>query len=168
MKGLAQTCILALISLGVVSATENTCPTDMAIPLHRAFNKEHSDHFYTTKATVASGWKLEGDAARIYDFQAPDTVLFYRMYSPTAVDHFYTTDEAQRNNAINNLGFNDEGIAGYIYPSTSQLCGSVPFYRMYQPTTHDHFYTTNAAERDNAIKNGGYQEEHIAGYVLPI
>ncbi len=90
------------------------------------------------------------------------------MYSPAAVDHFYTTDEAQRNNAINNLGFNDEGIAGYIYPSTSQLCTSVPFYRMYQPTTHDHFYTTNEAERDNAIKNGGYQEEHIAGYILPI
>ncbi|SJL16019.1 uncharacterized protein ARMOST_19534 [Armillaria ostoyae] len=120
--GLAQTCILALISLGVVSATENTCPTDMAIPLHREFNKEHSYHFYATKATVASGWKLEGNAARICDFQAPDTVPFYRMYSPTAVDHFYTTDETQRSNAINNLGFNDEGIAGYIYSSTSQLC----------------------------------------------
>ncbi|KAK0217363.1 hypothetical protein EDD85DRAFT_962016 [Armillaria nabsnona] len=78
------------------------------------------------------------------------------MYSPTAVVHFYTTDEAQRNNTINNLGFNDEGIAG------------VPFYRMYQLTTHDHFYTTNKAERNNAIKSGGYQEEHIAGYVLPI
>ncbi|KAK0219886.1 hypothetical protein IW262DRAFT_1460997 [Armillaria fumosa] len=141
----------ALISLSVVSATENTCRTNMAILLHRAFNKEHSD-YYTTKATVDSCWKLEGDAVHIYDFQAPDT----------------TTDEAQRNNAINNLGFNDEAIPGYIYPSTSQLCGSVPFYRMHQPTTHDHFYTTNAAERDNAIKNGRYQEEYIAGYVLPI
>ncbi|KAG7448424.1 uncharacterized protein BT62DRAFT_1003140 [Guyanagaster necrorhizus] len=87
---------------------------------------------------VASGWKLEGDAARIYDFGTPGTTPFYLMYSPTAVDHFCTTDEAQRNNLINRPGFNDDDIGGCIYPSTSQLCGgSVSFwYRMYQPTTN--------------------------------
>ncbi|KAK0203879.1 hypothetical protein DFS33DRAFT_1432276 [Desarmillaria ectypa] len=134
----------------------------IAILLHRVFNKKHSDRLYTTEDIASTGWKLEGDAARIYDFQATGTTPFYRMYSPTAIDHFYTTDKAQWKNAINNRGYNDEGIAGYIYPSTSQVCGGVPFYRMYRPNMHDHFYTTHAAERDNAVKNGGHQEEQIA------
>ncbi|KAK0433111.1 hypothetical protein EV421DRAFT_1718854 [Armillaria borealis] len=114
------------------------------VPFYRLYNPTAHDHFYTANAneknTAAQtgGYVDEGIAGYVLpetllasDFQAPGAVPFYRMYSPTAVDHFYTTDEAQRSNAINNLGFNDEAIAGYIYPSTSQLYGSVPFYRMY-------------------------------------
>jgi hypothetical protein len=31
----------------------------------------------------------------------------------------------------------------------------------------DHFYTTSAAERDNASQHLGYVEEGIAAYVVP-
>ena len=47
------------------------------------------------------------------------------MYQPSIVDHFYTTSEAERENAINNLGYQDEGIVGYINPkSECCTCGS--------------------------------------------
>ena len=39
----------------------------------------------------------------------------YRLYKPEASNHFYTTSDAERNNAINSLGYLDEGILGYIW-----------------------------------------------------
>ena len=96
---------------------------------------------------------------------ATGAVPLYRAYSPSATDHFYTTNEAERDNAVNNLGYSAEGIAAYIFPSAT--CSSVPLYRMYSPSATDHFYTTNAAERQNAIANLGYSDEGIAGYVNP-
>jgi len=41
----------------------------------------------------------------------------------------------------------------------------VPLYRLYNATSH--FYTTSAAERDNAVSQYGYVYEGIACYVLP-
>ena len=37
---------------------------------------------------------------------------------------------------------------------------------LYSPSGTDHFYTTNAAERDNAAANLGYSEEGTAAYVF--
>ncbi|PBK66688.1 hypothetical protein ARMSODRAFT_959829 [Armillaria solidipes] len=112
-------------------------------------------------------YKSEGDAACVFGSQVSGTVPLYRMYSPSAVDHFYTTNGNERNNAVQNLGYNDEGIVtGYIYPSAS--CGGVPFYRLYNPTAHDHFYTANANEKNTAAQTDGYVDEGIAGYVLPV
>lgn len=38
----------------------------------------------------------------------------YRLQSPSAT-HFYTVSASERDNAINNLGFADEGIAGWVW-----------------------------------------------------
>jgi len=38
------------------------------------------------------------------------------MYSPSAVDHFYTTSASERDNAVDNLGYVDEGISCYVLP----------------------------------------------------
>ena len=66
-----------------------------------------------------------------------------------------------------NLGIvntKDEGTAGYIF--SNQEPHSVPLYRLYNGNIGDHFYTTNAAERDNAPQHLGYNYEGITGYVL--
>jgi len=39
----------------------------------------------------------------------------YRLVS--AYDHFYTTDEAEKNNTVANLGYTDEGVECYIFPN---------------------------------------------------
>jgi hypothetical protein len=39
-------------------------------------------------------------------------------------------------------------------------------FRLFNPFLLDHFYTTNAAERDTAIANDGYQPEGTACYVF--
>ncbi len=49
--------------------------------------------------------------------------------------------------------------------ATAAVCGAVPLYRLYSEAAGNHFYTTNAGERDNAANNLGYQSEGVAGYV---
>ena len=92
----------------------------------------------------------------------PLTIPLYRLYSPGVVDHFYTTNAAERDNAIQHLGYNDEGVAAYVY--ATQVRGTIPLYRLYSPSANDHFYTANAQERDSATKSG-FTVDGIAGYV---
>ena len=61
------------------------------------------------------------------------------------------------------IGVAPEETLGFIAPM--ELCGSVPIYRLYSPGSDDHFYTTGAAERDNAISSYGYLDEGVLGYV---
>ena len=71
---------------------------------------------------------------------------------------------AERQNAIAQDGYVDEGIACYAYPNA--VAGSIPLFRSYNPRSGDHFYTTSAAERDNAVNNLGYNDEGTAANVL--
>lgn len=52
---------------------------------------------------------------------------------------------------------------GYI--STDDRCGAAPLYRMYQAASNNHFYTTSAPERDNAVNNLGYVEQASPGFI---
>lgn len=42
-------------------------------------------------------------------------VPLYRTYSSAANDHFYTLSATERDNAVANLGYISEGIAGYVW-----------------------------------------------------
>ena len=49
-----------------------------------------------------------------------------------------------------------------LQPSTPQ---TKPLYRLANPTTGNHFYTTNTTEKDTAVASGYYSDEGIAGYI---
>jgi len=78
-------------------------------------------------------------------------------------NHFYTTSPSERDNAADNLGYNKEGVEGYLFEEASPVLD--PIYRLYQSNGNDHFYTTSRSERDNAANNG-YRKEGIVGYGL--
>ena len=44
------------------------------------------------------------------------SIALYRLLNAPADAHFYTTSAGERDNAVNNLGFVDQGIAGYVWP----------------------------------------------------
>ncbi|KAH9925880.1 uncharacterized protein BXZ73DRAFT_103052 [Epithele typhae] len=95
------------------------------------------------------------------------TTPFYRAYSPSATDHFYTTSVSEYNTATSSLGYQKEGIAARVYPATgTHGVGAVPFYRLYSASGTDHFYTTSASERDNAVQIG-YTYEGVSSYIYP-
>ncbi|KAF9446350.1 hypothetical protein P691DRAFT_708792 [Macrolepiota fuliginosa MF-IS2] len=80
------------------------------------------------------------------------------MYHAGITDHFYTTDVAEADHAVNVLGYSSDGVAGLIFPT--QLPGTVPFYRLYNEAIFDHFYTTS-----NPPNVSGYTLNGVAGYV---
>ena len=80
-----------------------------------------------------------------------------------AGDHFYTTSTTERDNAVAKDGYNNEGVACYVYDA--QQAGTAAFYRLFSPGSGDHFYTTSTTERDNAVAKDGYNSEGVACYV---
>jgi hypothetical protein len=52
-------------------------------------------------------------------------------------------------------------------PTTTPPPTAVPFYRLWNPTTGDHFHTTDPNEVQTAQQCRGYQSEGIRAYVYP-
>ncbi|KAJ6545565.1 hypothetical protein B0H19DRAFT_1033969 [Mycena capillaripes] len=135
---------------------------DQAQPLYRDWNPTTGDHFYTTdsaEASGASGYNVEGVRALVFATQVAGSVRFLRLYNAAFRNHFYTTNATEAAQ-IPGYVIQDEDPM-YIYPT--QLCGSVPFYRLF---AGNHFYTVDTGERD-AAEMGGWVFESVAGYVFP-
>ena len=45
------------------------------------------------------------------------SIPLYGLYHPAFDNHFYTTSPAERNSAVVNLGYQDYGILGYVWPT---------------------------------------------------
>ncbi|KAF9552716.1 hypothetical protein CPC08DRAFT_789314 [Agrocybe pediades] len=150
----------------------------LLVPFFRLWQPQITDSFYTTgvveknKAITLLGYQDQGIAGYLWpNTTVPvpkQTIPLYRVYNSqlTVTDHFYTTSVAERDAAINKLGFTNEGIAGYVYNDT--LCDGLPLYRLYSGKVQNHFYTMDAAERDNMVANDpdGYVYEKIAAYMF--
>ena len=163
-------------------------------PLYRFYQAASDFHFYTAdpveRANVSkmAGWKEYQQMGFVYREQVPGTVPLYRLAKSEfgGSNHFYTIDKKEADNASQNLGWTFEGIACYV--SKTPVAGTLPFYRLYKAvhtegdtegsflgnliggkpfssTTGDvHFYTTDAPERDKAMKHG-FQFVRTEAYV---
>ncbi|KAJ6450184.1 hypothetical protein C8R45DRAFT_849249, partial [Mycena sanguinolenta] len=131
-----------------------------------------TEHFYTiynnnvTNSMYGNpGTQYLGTAAFIFSIQDTSTVPFHCLHSPAATTVFYTANETERLAALAS-GYTDYMTAGYIYPS--QICGSVPLYRLHLIAANsDYIYTTSVTDRENAITSG-FTYEGIAGYVYDL
>jgi hypothetical protein len=107
-------------------------------PLHRHWNAFISDHFYSLDPITngAFGYGYEGTEGFASRSQLPGTVPLYRLWLDGR-DHFYTTSapEAEFAQAV---GYQSEGVAGYVYPTGS---GARPMHRYWNAFVEDHFYT---------------------------
>ncbi len=141
------------------------------IPRYRLYNPFDFKHHYTTDLNEyntlgAQGWNQEGIAYYVYDaavtVDSVQAVPFYRLYNPNTGKHHWTTD-ANENNVLGSMGWTQEGIDGYIFPS--QVTDSVPLYRLYNPFSLKHLWTTDLNER-TVLVSQGWNDEGIAGYVF--
>jgi hypothetical protein len=118
-------------------------------PILATFHSVQSTYFYKLHGLIDKWW-----------------FWWENQSTPWGVgDHFYTTSAAERDSAVANYGYHEEGIACYVFGS--QVPGTTPLYRLTSPHAFsgDHFYTTSAAERDAAVSVHGYQDEGTACYV---
>src|SRR5262249_9257113 len=153
-------------------------PKASLLPIYRLYNPSSGDHFYTQGAhekdrTVSAGYQYEG--IHFYLLPAAQDLVtpLYRLYhapnqNEPYADHFYTTDWNERDNAIKNLRYSDEGNIGFIYEVAGNARDRIRLYRLLNDGSHDHFYTSDVEEANRAKTAGGYHREagvEIAGYV---
>ena len=107
--------------------------------------------------TTDNGNSTSTDTSDDSKTQSSDYVSMYRLYNPNSGEHFYTSNETEKNDLVK-AGWRYEGIA-WNAPKTSDT----PVYRLYNPNAGDHHYTTSITERDNLIK-AGWKYEGIGWY----
>ena len=129
--------------------------------VHRAYNPNSGEHFYTKNTyeydnVILAGWQAENVAWISAQSGSP----IYRLYNPNNGEHFYTLSLAE-NNSLSAIGWREEGVSFY-----SSSTKEVPVYRLYNPNAKGpgaHHYTTSAGERDVLVKLG-WRSEGIAFY----
>lgn len=89
----------------------------------------------------------------------------YRVYNPHSGEHFYTASAGEKNH-LASIGWRDEGIAWYEPEDnmTNPVKGTTgdPIYRLYNPNSGDHHYTTNYKEANSLYRAGwSYDEAEI-------
>jgi hypothetical protein len=168
---------LGVVDMAGASAILQKGTITIANPFYRLYNKTNDDHFYTASEAEKNSlltqyayvFTYEGVACGVSTSQGSGMVAFYRLYNKTNGAHFYTADEAEKDNLLTNYShiFQYEGIACYVYPKTTQVTGSVALYRFWNPEKSFHFYTASEAEKKSIISTGTYTYEGIACYVYP-
>lgn len=140
---------------------------DPGIQMHRVYNPNSGEHFYTASAVerdslVRAGWTYEGIGWTAASGKLP----VYRLYSGT--DHHYTSSSFERDSLIN-AGWKDEGIGWY-----TENPSGIPLYRQFNPNVDpsaptnnsgSHNYTMSKAENDNLVAQG-WRAEGIGWYGL--
>jgi hypothetical protein len=107
---------------GVTSFAQPTQVTG-TVPVHRFYNFKQGVHFYTSNQAEATNvnntmyttFHYEGIAYYTYTASATNLVPVYRFYNFKNGVHFYTSNEAEKQNVIDTAAwtFRYEGIAGY-------------------------------------------------------
>ena len=157
---------IALLLIATILAAPALCGDPDTDRVFRFYNAAAGDHFYTTdrngEVALQSGYVAEGFAFRVItQTNVAGTSPVYRLFkslSSGLSDHFYTASFNEAANAATRLGYAFENVLGYLY--NSARARTVPVYRYFNPTTVDHFYTTNP-NRENLA---GYNFEGILGW----
>ncbi|KAF7313102.1 hypothetical protein MKEN_00996100 [Mycena kentingensis (nom. inval.)] len=94
----------------------------------------------------------------------------YRAFQASGFnDHLYTADWNEYNAVVNeNRTYAAEGIKFLAF--TEQVEGSVRLHRLWSGDASDHFYTTDSAEAEAALKHGFVLEDdaaHTPLYIYP-
>ena len=138
-----------------------TPPPEETQPMHRLYNPNSGEHFYTADDVerdylVSLGWHNEGEG-----WTAPKTssTPVYRLYNSVGGEHHYTMDAGEKN-WLASLGWNDEGIGWY-----SDDAKRTVLYREYNPNAfaNNHNYTTSWSEHSWLI-GLGWKDEGLAWY----
>ena len=100
-------------------------------------------------------------------FCANQTIPRYRLYNPYSGHHHYTTDQNEYN-VLGTLGWIQEETSCSIYEQVYRLSSveAVPYYRLYNPNSFEHHWTTDVNEY-NVLGTLGWIQEGADGYVFP-
>jgi Repeat of unknown function (DUF5648) len=134
--------------------------------LERLYNQQTDDHFYTSNLQEvcdvvhsASYVHVGSLGACISNEGIEGTTALYRLFKPGG-GHFYTISDEEVGSAQRD-GYSYEGVSCYVWTSSNRLA-ECPIYRLYNPSSDRHFYTTDENEANNA---SGYSYEGTQGFL---
>jgi hypothetical protein len=130
--------------------------------VYRFWSPVNFHHFYTISQSekemlerdYASFWTYEGVVYETPARGGPAGLLpVHRFWSPVYGSHFYTLNEAEKDNLVQQYAdfWTYEGPVFYAWPDGRQPPGSIPVYRFWSEQTGAHFYTADEAEKDNLV-----------------
>jgi len=134
------------------------------VPIYRFWSPVLQSHFYTAlewekeKLLVEypDVWTYEGEVYQaLSDANEPNSAPVYRFWSNVLGNHFYTMNEKERDQLIEQHPglWDDEGIAFYAFPVDQQPAETIPIYQFWSDALGTHFYTAEETERDELVKN---------------
>lgn len=133
------------------------------VGVHRSFDPNQGAsgaHYYTTDLAQASAGARTLERTDFFYLYSSDPGGYRTLYR---CDRGSGADFLATSSACEGAGTVAETL-GFLSPTTD--CGSTPLYRLYRSSTNAHFYTTSAAERDNAVATLGFVFESVAGHVF--
>lgn len=89
-------------------------PAPGLVPLYRCL-KGDGRRFYTTSDTCEGAGPVEGILGHLGTQPFCGAIPLYRLYG--AGDHFYTTSDAERDNAVAMYGYLFEAQVGFVWPT---------------------------------------------------
>ena len=93
-----------------------------AVPLFRLYSSKNSDHYLTANvtdrdATLNRGnYVSDGIAGYVYPDQECGTVPLFRLNNHVVLDNFFTTDQAEVYDFVDQRGYHELGAIAYVNP----------------------------------------------------
>lgn len=166
MKKQVKRLLLSISSLfGVLIFFGATADQSQAAEMHRLYNQNNGEHFYTESTVekanlVKVGWQDEGIGWISAASEYGDAV--YRLYNPNSGEHHYTLKQ-EESNYLQKAGWRFEGQSFYSSRETT-----IPVYRLFNPNAREadsHHYTTSTQEKNQLVAQG-WQDEGIGWYAV--
>ena len=133
-------------------------PVVETVPMHRLFNPNSGEHFYTGSVVerdnlVAAGWNYEGVA---WNAPVSGGTPIHRLFNPNNSDHHYTASQEEIDMLVS-VGWIYEAVA---WNDLGPVADAVPMYRLYNPNADcgSHHYTGSTEERDWLVSLGWHFE----------
>lgn len=102
-----------------------------SVPLHRYWNANITDHFYTTNLKEigeSTQWRYEGIQCNILKYNLPGSVPLYRYWD--GGNHLYTISTGIGTTVpgqVGKNGYKSQGVTGYCF--NEHYPGTIPLYR---------------------------------------
>jgi parallel beta-helix repeat protein len=103
-----------------------------------------------------------------YTLTAGSAVECYRLYNNVTKEHLYSTD-ANEYTVLGEDGWSQEGAPFDVENGPASISGvsDEPDYRLYNPVTYQHLWTTDRNEYFTLRTSGVWRPEGVAFYVFP-
>jgi uncharacterized repeat protein (TIGR01451 family) len=162
-------------STSLVNVTVNAAPAGVPTLRYRLYSPASLEHHYTTdlnEYTVlgASGaWVQEGTVGKVLDnpgsFNGVQATPYYRLYNTITLWHHWTTDPNEYYTLGTFPGWNQEGVDGYILPTSTT--GTLQLFRLTYPFVGGlHHWTVDPNEYATLTTTYGWVGEGGSGFVI--